>query len=448
MSRLSTVSLPTSLLQWILATLIFFTVGRMHTYYPFLAALSPGKLLFGAALLAAVINPDTIRIDNLWRAWPSKAVMALGALACLSIPFALSIGHAGSFFLNNYVKTLIIFFLLVVSIRDARDLHLYTWAYVLGCGFLVYLATFTFSLESTGTMQRLGDTGLGLDANDIGLVLTCGLPLAIVLFENNRGAKRWLPLVILVGIGVSLARTGSRGGLLGLIAVGSFLLVFMNRVSLLKRLGAVVAVVAGLTFMAPEGYWEQMRSMTEPTEDYNWQSPYGRKAIWERGVGYMVSHPLTGVGVGNFGRAEGTLSGIAQQREQAGEGYLWTAPHNSFIQIGAELGLLGLIVFCSLVFGGIGGLLRLRSRLSNRNRRARGPPDRFLHDLTTYLPVVLVGYAVTTFFLSFGYVDVTYIVFSYVAGVYVCGRKQAPSNARRRPAPRAGVPPRTGASSA
>lgn len=408
-------------LQVLVAALLFITFSRIHQHYAIIGSVQPGLILFVAAVAYAVTNPRSVNVDNLWTSWPPKAVAVLGALACLSVPFALSIGAAGEYFLRTYSKVLLVFFLTVVAIRNPRDLYLFVWAYVLACAFLVYLSLFGFGLEQGGTVSRLDDLYM-YDANGLGVILSAGLPLAVVTFFNSGKWGKWVSLVVILGIGASLARSGSRGGFLGLVVVGGALLFITNRVSVAKRLGTIGLVVLGLVFWAPSGYWDQMQTLTEPTDDYNWTSPYGRKAIAERGLDYMLRHPVTGVGLANFGRAEWKLSGLAEHRKQEGKGFMLTAAHNTYVQVGAELGLPGLFAFCALIVGGIGGLIRLKKRLPPGVRQRAPPEEGFVVDLVRLLPASWLGFAVTAMFLSWAYLDLVYFLAALTAAVYMCSR--------------------------
>lgn len=420
-------------LRLLVAALIFMTVSRAHQHYGWLGALHPADLLFVAALGFAVVKRGTLSLGNLTATWHPKVIWGLGLLAVATVPFALSMGTAGAFVVRVLLKVLVFIGLILVTMRHPGDLKLYLWSYVLACGFLVYLSVSVFSLRQTGGMYRLG--GLYMyDANGLGLVLSTGLPLCLVLFQNSAKVGKIVSGLILMGIGVSLARSGSRGGFLGLIAVGIMLLIVIRGVSIPKRVGFVGVVAAGLFLAAPQGYWNQMQTLTEPTDDYNWTSPYGRKAVAERGLEYMLDNPVTGVGVGNFPRAEGLLAEVSQQRKAAGQGYRWTAAHNSYVQIGAELGIPGLILYCVLLFGGAFGLYRLRKRLPRGWRSAGGTPG-LLYDLALYLPVSYVGFAVTATFLSFGYHSIFYLLTIFAVGTYLGVRQIARHHAAQRPAP-------------
>ena len=124
---------------------------------------------------------------------------------------------------------------------------------------------------------------------------------------------------------------------------------------------------------APRGYWDQISTLLHPTEDYNWNTDYGRRNVWIRGVGYMLDSPLTGLGIGNFPRAEGTISDVAVTFvDRIGHRLKWSAAHNSFLQAGAEMGIPGLLLFSSLVFGGIFSMVKYRRKLA---AWSRGDPE-------------------------------------------------------------------------
>lgn len=235
-----------------------------------------------------------------------------------------------------------------------------------------------------------------------------------------------------------MALSMSRGGFVGILAVGIGLLLLLKSVAIGKRLAFVALAATALVVAAPAGYWESMETILRPTEDYNWQNDYGRRQVWTRGIGYMMSSPLTGIGVDNFRRAEGTVSEPALTIVPSGPGRIkWSAAHNSFLQAGAEMGLPGLVLFSSLVFGGMVAMVRLRRRLPAG--WARGDPqERFLFHMALYMPVSLLAFAVTGSFISFAYLDPIYILAAFMAGLYAAAGTKLREN---RMAGRYSTPP-------
>ncbi len=403
-------------LRWALVALLVVSLSRIHNYLG-IGALRPALVLTALAGAYALANPRVTNSAKLLRFWPAKVMAALGAMACLSAAFGISLGGSASFFLQEYSKVLVTAFLVIAAIRRVGDLRLFVWAYVISCGILAYFAVFVFDLKATHGMLRLNQM-YTFDSNDVALIMATGLPLVLLVYQTATVRGRAVAGTILLGIGATLARGGSRGGLVAMVAVGGFLLFWTPGISMLKRFALVGVAGLGLVVAAPPGYWTQMETILSPKEDYNWDSYYGRRKLAERGMGYMLSYPVFGVGAGNFPRADGTLSDRAQNFvDRIGYRNQWRAAHNSYVQAGAEMGIPGLVLFVTLVFGPIGWLRRLRRQLPRAWLKA-DPDRRFLYLSTVYLPVSLVGFAVGCFFVSFAYIDVIYVLAAFAVGTY------------------------------
>jgi O-antigen ligase len=399
-------------------------------------------LLFaGGAMALAVFKPQLVNMKGAFRYWPSKALIGLLLLACLSALFGLSFGASAQFIIDVYSRVIILYFLIVIAIRGVDDLKFFAWAYVASCGILAYYALMVFDLRGGGDqLARLGGI-YSYDSNDIGCILMTGLPLAILLFQTSKTVGRVVSGLTLLGIGATVALSGSRGTFLGLCVVGGCLLFLVPGVSAVKRISLLVTVGTGLAIFAPAGYWEQMTTILEPKADYNWTDYYGRRETAKRAFGYMLGSPAFGVGINNFSRAEGTISNRAQNWEYvSGPGIAnkWRAAHNSYLQAGAELGVPGLILWTSLLFGGIVGLRRLWKRIGPS--WARGDPDRqFVYLAILYLRISIIGFAATSFFVSFAWIDPVYIMIALVVGIYSCvdgASRRAPQPRIVRPVPR------------
>lgn len=412
-----------------LFALMILTVSRVHQHFGFISAVRPALLLGIFALGYAVLNPSRLNGDLLGT-WPARILAAIAIMACISVPFGISIGNSGKFMLTAYSKVLLFAFLLIAAMRGVRDLALFVWGYVISVGVLAWMANTVFS--------PIGGRIHGMytyDSNEMAVVLMAGLPLALLTFQTSGKRGRVVSGLVIVGVGTSMALSGSRGGFIGLMAVGAALILLLKRVPLIKRLGFLGIVVAALALAAPMGYWEQMETVFNPTEDYNWTADQGRKEIWKRGVGYTMDHPITGLGVGNFPRAEGLLSDIAQDPTHVA-GVKWAAAHNSHLQVAAEMGFPGLALWLVLLVGGVVKFLSLRKRLPRWWVRG-DPEERFLYYTTEYLPIAIIGFAVPGTFVSFAYLDTVYILAAFMAGFYVAlRRKQARDAAARKvPAP-------------
>ncbi len=404
-------------LRLVVCLIIVLVVSRVHQYVPALAKARPLLILIVVAAGYAFANPRLLIRESVFSTWPAKVIAGLGVAAVLAVPFGISMGNSGKFVLEVYWKNLLLAFLIIATCRRARDLYAYAWSYVLGALILTYFALFFFDLQRYGSdfsYARLA--GLATwDANDVVLVLMPALACALLLLQVSRGTGKIVAVMALIGVGATVARSGSRGGLIGLVAVGAALLFFGRGVSFGKRLVTVVVVGIALGVWAPQGYWRQMQTILSPTQDYNYTSKDGRKQIAKRGIGYMMSHPIFGLGIGNFEKAECTISEKARATP-AGYGFRCTPPHNSFVQAGAELGVPGLILWSSIPILGIFALLRLGRRLPYRWRRGTRE-QRFLRLACPYFAVALVGFTATCFFLNFAWMEPYYVLSAFVAAL-------------------------------
>lgn len=411
-----------------LFVLVFLTVSRANAHFSFLAPLRPLLALSAAAVAFAILNPRYLSHRPWMKTWPARLVVALAIMSLLSAVFGISLGGSATYFLEEYSKVLILAFLLMATMGSIRDVHWYIWAFVIASGVLVWDALFFFKMQRAFGDQefyRLSNLQT-YDANDVGVVLLVGLALALFTFQTSRTAGKALSLTIIVGIGAALAKTGSRGAFLGLIVFGVAVLLLVDSISIVKRAAFIAVTAIALAVASPQGYWEQMKTILSPKQDYNWSSEGGRRKTVSRGIGYMLTYPVFGVGIGNFPMAEGTLSELAKAWREGDPGVRWSAPHNSFLQAAAEMGIPGFVLWSSLVLGIIWSMTRLGRRLP-RAWRDGNFDQRALYHATRYIPLATIGFAVSGAFVSFAYMDPIYFLAALSVGVLLHVRGLAPA---------------------
>jgi hypothetical protein len=202
-----------------LLLVVVLTISRVHEHFSIVTRARPVLLLVLVAVAYAFLRPRLV--GRKWvGTWPPKIIAGLAIVACLSIPFGISLGGAASFFLFTYSKVLIAAILMMAAIRGVRDLSAFIWAYVVSCGLLVWMSTVVFPLTIyRGGLARLEDLYM-YDSNDLGVVLMIGIALAALTFQTSGRIGKLVSAVTLLGIGVAIARSGSRGAFVGLVAVG------------------------------------------------------------------------------------------------------------------------------------------------------------------------------------------------------------------------------------
>lgn len=398
-------------------------IGRVHQLFPILLPLHPALLTaVGSLILCATTRPVAAN----WRRLRGSILWLMAGIlgwAILSVPGAVYPGGSFAFLRDNLMKTMLMTLVIALSIRGPRDV-----TRMLG-------AILTAALLYSGVVLQRFDIAPGqrlanlytYDANDLALFLSCSLPIALYLVLRAKGVvRRGLPLLGLLVMTAVMIRTGSRGGFLALIAVALVVLVAWRGIRLAWRVGGVALGVLVFGFFANAGYWQMMSTMEDLNADYNVTSTTGRVQVWKRGIGYMMENPVFGVGVYDFESAEGHLSVMATE-SAPGRGFKWSAAHNSFVQIGAELGIPGLLLFLALCVE----LFRRSIRMARSELGGAFNPM-----LADVVVAMLAGFYVAGFFLSQAYSQLLYFIVAMVLGL---DRLAAPLLARRQRHGAAGI---------
>jgi O-antigen ligase len=407
------------------AALILISVGRLHSFFPALSTVRPALLVSLLALPALIVNQRGARRISHLRSPLGYAMAFIFLWALIGAPFALWPGYAVRTMLDGFLRTGLIVLVIAAAVRNVTDVRRLLAVYALGA--------IAFSVLGTGGGFRSFGGG-GYDPNDAALFVVSGLPL--VVYFVVRARILWVK--VLYGLGglacvSAVVLSGSRGGFLALVAVVAFILVGFKGVRSWARVAVVAGLAGVLSFSATDEYWERMETITDAA-DHNRQG--GRTAIWKRGMGYMAANPLLGLGINNFTVREAQRPEVRAAIAQ-GVGRKYNAAHSMWVQIGAELGVPGLIAMI-LMFGIAVRLLWATDRLAG-GRRARGDPDlKALSELGRPLLGVLVAVAVGGSFLSHAYTGTVWMPIAITLGVQKV--LQLKTRELRRRAPRPEIP--------
>jgi putative inorganic carbon (HCO3(-)) transporter len=245
---------------------------------------------------------------------------------------------------------------------------------------------------------RIQYVGIFNDPNDLGLLFAATLPMAIFLSRNGGflGRLFWLAGALLLLYGTYL--TNSRGAMLAVLFVGGIYV--WHRRGLIT---AGVLGVIGLTGM-------QMLSSRMQELDADEESASGRVDAWYSGLHMFMSHPLFGVGAGNFTE------------------YNDLTAHNSFVLVLAETGFVGFVLWLAFVgytFRMMVTVLRFKPELADDAALAKQWQAERAMALTLLLS--LCGLFAAAFFLSRSYMIVLYLFAAMVVGYYVGARQRYPA---------------------
>lgn len=394
------------LLMYALGIMVWTYVWRIQDLFSITGALKPSLLATGLCVALLALDHQQARRVATLKSPILICGIAVLAIGFIGIPTSLYASRSANLVLTGLLSNLLLMILLAASIRGLRDLEWIALANVLGaCLFCLYV-NLAFDVGPSG---QLSEELVYYDPNDLALVLVCTIPFAIFFIVRGGWPSLLLATLSLVLFVATIVKTGSRGGFIGLVAVLAYVVIAYRAIPKRVRIGAVIGVVGLLVVTASEGYWEEIRTLRNPKQDYNW-SGEGRVAIWKRGLRYMASRPVVGVGMGNFSTAEGVSEESRAQAER-GAGFKWSAAHNTFLEIGVELGVIALALFVAMLVTAFRLLRRIRRSRPPTIRRARREAA-----LASSLSASLVGFIVSGFFLSAAYFSYVYMILGLVIG--------------------------------
>jgi O-antigen ligase len=218
-------------------------------------------------------------------------------------------------------------------------------------------------IHSRHTMETV--MGLMTNVNLFAHFLNLALPFCLFGAVTLRGAWRWAAVAASIVAGGMLLLLQSRSAYVGLAggATAAMLAAFAagEKLGLSRRARAVIAglfvagVVGAMGFVATAGddnpLAGRIRSIfeTNATIDPGRPREGGRLMIWGITRQMIADHWLTGVGAGNFtvrlheyfGGDDLDFSNVATN---------WIQPHNDFLWVFSEKGILGFAAFIGIFF--------------------------------------------------------------------------------------------------
>lgn len=294
--------------------------------------------------------------------------------------------------LETTLKIQVMVFVTLMLINNYERLERLVWVVVLSLGFYGIKGG-VFSILTLGNYRVWGPKGSFIEGNnEIGLALVVLTPLVWFLYQIS--SKRLVKLMLLGIIFlcfVSIIGTHSRGALLGLVAMGGFLVAKSKRKALAAAL--VVLAIPVVILGAPEHWKERMSSISNYKED---ASAMGRINAWTFAVNVANDRPLVGGGYHVFTNR--------MFERYAPNPYDYHDAHSIYFEVLGEHGYVGLFLY--LIF-----LLTLWRSGTWILKNAKGHSElNRLIELTRMLQVSIIGYCASGAFLGLAYFDLFYSV--------------------------------------
>jgi O-antigen ligase len=288
-----------------------------------------GLVAFSATLMGMVFLQENPRVG--WLHW----LFLLFLLWCMA-SFYWSIDLEDSYArIKTYAQLFLLVFVVFQWITDEKKLQFMLEAFVLGCWIAVLSTIQNYYLNGANGWER--SAASGFNPNDIAMIIVLGMPIAWYLGLKGKALRTWIYRIYPFVAPVAVALTASRSGLLIMIVAMSFIFATFWTMSIHNKTifaAACLAAFIAFFYVTPA---ESIARWSTIGSEITHGSLNSRLYIWEIGLKVAARNPLLGVGAGAF------RIGVERQLGSP------MAPHNVYLSILVEQGVIGLTLFLTLL---------------------------------------------------------------------------------------------------
>ena len=228
----------------------------------------------------------------------------------------------------------------ILLISSVAALKRYVWGMITGSMVVVLYGIYAVYAELPAAMEgRAGAYGMYENHNDYSFIIIMVLPFLYLYWRDETGTLRRMLLALsmlacVAGVFLSL----SRGGMLALVLeLGLIALLAVDR----KRRTLLLTLIVLLGSVAISYQWAKRAANQGARYTYA-DAENSRLELWKAAGNMVLAHPLLGVGsrrFREFSRDYGEIS-----HDNRGK-----VAHNTYAQVVATSGLLGLIPFLLMI---------------------------------------------------------------------------------------------------
>ena len=368
----------------------------------------PSPLANSIALIVALVMiglfvPTQLLLEGTLTARPREVnlVLLFGLTGLCSIPLALNPPTAWSEFTASFIRCIVVFIVMVNAVRTENRLKALLFLAIASGVWLSGQVINDYRLGLTTVENyRAGGRGNGMfgNTNDMALHMVTILPIAISLLFGSRGVIRKILFGTFAATMVAaIVLSYSRGAFVGMIVLLIFMALKLARQHRVAIALAVMGLGAATLLLAPDKYGGRLLSIIIPSLDPGGSADARRDELF-RSLYLAIRHPLLGVGMGNY---QPFMSNRGQ------------VTHNAYTQVAVEMGMTALVCYTLFIVTPLRKLGQIARETFTTRSNSR------YHYLSVGLQASLLGFMISSFFLSVAYFWYAY----YLVGYAVCLRR-------------------------
>lgn len=332
--------------EWLLRTIVAVFFAGIPLDVSIARLVGSTSLVLGAPLALAAGWTVLARFRVRPIGGPLIALSAFGAWAAASTLWVL--GPDPTLAGLTYAQLAVFVWLSWQLLRTEKNLDAALAGFLVGCAAVAagawsaYLRGTTWSGEAWDGEARYAREGY--DPNDMAVTLAIAIPIAIYFALSGRKASSRLALLYVPLASSAIALSGSRAGALTAAFAVAIVVPWLARRSRALLVATLLAAAISLAVVAtriPSDSWIRIFTIGD---ELTRGSVGDRTPLWLIALRVFGEHPLAGVGAGGF-----------RYVAEAAVGFL-TVAHNTPLEVAADFGAVGLLLFfgaVALVFRGV-----------------------------------------------------------------------------------------------
>ncbi len=308
------------------------------------------EICSGSAFLAWMIKRlSGYRVKGLSGLFPStelnKPLLAFVLANAVAVIMSVNFNSSIKPFFSKVLEAVFLFFIVVDTINTKKRLR-NLLAVVIFSGLFIsidagvqYFRGVDFLRGYPISGQRLTVSFVGPNLFAAWLIMMIFIILGLLLsrqprkFMPRRLGLGILALFLLLCIGLTYSRGAWLGFLVGLIIIAGYKIIGLSKRAKVLSMSLIIVLAIGVSFLLPS----TIKGRVESIGTIEGSSLF-RLTLWQEALDIIEDFPLFGAGLNTYMAVSSRYSTPA-----GGQGEFY--PHNAYLHMAAEIGLVGLVCF-------------------------------------------------------------------------------------------------------